>query len=56
MFTKFTQKDGIETRSCLKITCRMLGWGRQVLEMFVSFVVFSELLKMYLAVLLGFDL
>ena len=55
MFTKFTQKDCIETWSCLKITCR-LGWGRQVLEKFVSFVVFSELLKMYLAVLLGFDL
>ena len=53
MFTKFTQKDCIGTPSCLKITCRQ-GW--QVLEKFVSFVVFSELLKMYLVLLLGFDL
>ena len=53
MFTKVTQKDCIGTRSCLKITCRR---GRQALEKFVSFVVFSELVKMYLVLLLGFDL
>ena len=40
------QKDYIETRSCLMIECRMLGWDRQVPDMFLLSSVFSECLKM----------
>ena len=38
------------------IKCHMLGWGRQVPEMFLLSLVFSEFLKMDLAVPFGFDL
>ena len=52
---KIMQKGYRETQSCLKIKCHLLGWGPQVPEMFLSSLVFSELLKMDLAVLLEFD-
>ena len=44
------QKDYRETQSCLMIKCQMLGWGHQVPEMFLLSLVFSEFLKMDLAV------
>ena len=49
------QKGYIETRSCLMIKCPMLGWDRQVPDMFLLSSVFSECLKMDLAVPFEFD-
>ena len=52
---KIMQKDYRETQSCLMIKCHMLGWGRQVPEMFLLCLVFSEFSKMDLAVPFEFD-
>ena len=49
------QKDYIETRSCLMIKCRTLGWDRRVPDMFLLSLVFSEFSKMDLAVPFEFD-
>ena len=52
---KIIQKDYTENQSCLMIKCHMLGWGRQVPEMFLVSLVFFEFSKMDLAVPFEFD-